>query len=75
MRCGRSRAPELRCSELIAGNAQTVLRLRTKAQPGARFARWSGACRRAKPICRLQPKPGRQFQTLQVTGLFRSTQP
>ena len=71
MRCGRSRAAELRCSERIPGNAQTILRLRTKARPGARFARWSGACRRTKPICKLQPKPGRQFQTLNVTGLFR----
>jgi len=58
---------------VIPGNAQTILRLRTKARPGARFARWSGACRGAT-ICSLKPKPGRQFQTLQVTGLFRRTQ-
>ena len=71
IRCGRSREPELRCSELIPGNAQTILRLRTRARPGARFVRWSGGCSGAKPICSLKPKPERQFQTLQVTGLYR----
>ena len=74
IRCGRSRAPELRCSEYIPGRVQTIVRLRAKARPGARFARWSGACRGATPTCNLQPNRPRQFQTLQVTGLFRRTQ-
>jgi hypothetical protein len=69
LHCGRSRQAQTQCGEVIGVGGGRVIRLMTRARAGAHFARWGGACRRARLVCTLQPQ---NQQVLQVTALFRS---
>ena len=70
--CGWSSRPRFRCSArfLLGRGNRIEVPLSTKAGPHARFARWGGSCRGAKPTCKLRIV-GRDPEAFPVTALFR----
>jgi len=71
--CGRLHGPKSRCSEYVSPGGGTIVRLRPRAQPHARFVRWAGygSCA-TRRICSLQPYGESQYQ---VNAVFRRTSP
>lgn len=78
IRCGWSPKPQFFCRDLVTfgytfgARKKKIVRLSARAGTHARFARWGGACRGARPICRLDVIGTRQkLGRYPVTALFR----
>lgn len=75
IRCGRSPTVQTACSEGFGFEfeATQTRRLRAKRQGRARFFRWGGLCRGAKPRCTviMKRRGNKALQPFPVTGLFR----
>jgi hypothetical protein len=73
IRCGWSPRAQTACSEGFTLEPIQTRRLRAKRQGRARFFRWGGLCRGAKPRCTVTMKrrTNKDVQPFAVTGLFR----